>query len=120
MMANAICCSVLRRSRRVFWLVSSPLVLFAVAAQEPDRGRTLFESYGCYQCHGHVGQGGGAARIAPSPYPLEAFAQFVRRPSNEMPAYPAQALSDVDLEAIYRYVRAVPEPPAAAEIPILR
>ena len=25
-------------------------------------------------------------RIAPSRYPLEAFAQFVRRPPNEMPA----------------------------------
>jgi mono/diheme cytochrome c family protein len=92
----------------------------AAHAQDADRGRALYDANGCYQCHGHAGQGGAAARIAPSPYPLEAFAQLVRRPANEMPAYAAAVLSDTDLEAIYRYVRSVPEPPAIADIPALR
>jgi mono/diheme cytochrome c family protein len=37
-----------------------------------------------------------------------------------MPAYAAAVLSDADLQAIYRYVRSVPEPPALADIPGLR
>ncbi len=90
------------------------------SAQDADRGRVLYEANGCYQCHGYAGQGGAALRIAPSQYPLEAFAQLVRRPANEMPAYAAAVLSDADLQAIYRYVRSVPEPPALAEIPALR
>jgi mono/diheme cytochrome c family protein len=121
MILKAVLCPfVLRAFLRVSWLACAALVLFAAATQESDRGRALYDSYGCYQCHGHAGQGGGAARIAPTVYPFEAFVQFVRRPSNEMPAYPADALSDTDLEAIYRYVQAMSEPPALAELDILR
>jgi mono/diheme cytochrome c family protein len=79
-------------------------------AQPPRDDRTLFVDYGCYQCHGYEGQGGEALRIAPSPYPFEAFAARVRRPVNEMPAYAREVLSDTDLEAIYRYVRSRSEP----------
>ena len=90
------------------------------SAQQPDSGRALFDANGCYQCHGYAGQGGAAPRIAPSPYPFEAFAQMVRRPANEMPAYAPSVLGDSDLQAIYRYVRSLPEPPPAADIPALR
>ena len=75
-------------------------------------GRKLFVSFGCYQCHGYEGQGGEALRIAPSPYPFDAFAAKVRKPANEMPAYAPEVLSDADLQALYRYVRAISEPPA--------
>ena len=80
----------------------------------------LFERNGCYQCHGYAGQGGAAPRIAPSRYPLEAFAALVRRPANEMPAYAPALLSDADLAAIYDYVRSIAEPPALADLPLLR
>ena len=43
---------------------------------------------------------------------IEAFAAKVRKPANEMPAYAPEVLSDADLQALYRYVRAIPEPPA--------
>jgi mono/diheme cytochrome c family protein len=92
----------------------------ALHAQDAGRGRALYDANGCYQCHGYAGQGGAAVRIAPSQYPFEAFAQLVRRPANEMPAYAAAVLSDADLQAIYRYVRSMPEPPAVADIPALR
>jgi mono/diheme cytochrome c family protein len=87
---------------------------------EQDPGRALYDANGCYQCHGYAGQGGAALRIAPTPYPLEAFAALVRRPPNEMPAYARDVLSDEDLSAIYRYVRSMPEPPSVVEIPLLR
>ena len=103
------------------WLTVTAVSLVSIAqAQESGEGRVLFEAYGCYQCHGYEGQGGAALRIAPSPYPFEAFAQFVRRPSNEMPAYSPGVLSEDNLRAIFRYVRSRPEPPAVADIPILR
>jgi len=90
----------------------------AAAQQSPDR--ELYVSYGCYQCHGYEGQGGAAPRVAPSLYPFEAFAQFVRRPPDEMPAYAPGQLDDDALRAIYRYVRSIPEPPPVADIPLLR
>jgi mono/diheme cytochrome c family protein len=110
------------RTRVAAGAVATVLIFSAGAslAQDADRGRTLFDANGCYQCHGYAGQGGAALRIAPSPYPFEAFARLVRRPGNEMPAYAATVLSDADLQAIYRYVRSVPEPPAVADIPALR
>ena len=82
--------------------------------------RELYVRNGCYQCHGYEGQGGAAPRIAPSAYPFEAFAALVRRPPNEMPAYAPAVLSDEQLNAIYRYVRSVAEPPPLQELPLLR
>jgi mono/diheme cytochrome c family protein len=97
-------------------LVGVAFVPQAAFAQPPRGDRNLYIDYGCYQCHGYEGQGGEALRIAPSTYPLETFAARVRRPTNEMPAYAREVLSDADLEAIYRYVRSRPEP--AAESPL--
>jgi ubiquinol-cytochrome c reductase cytochrome c subunit len=97
-------------------LVAAP----ATYAQPGDAGRALFVANGCYECHGYVGQGGAAPRIAPTVYPYEAFARLVRRPANEMPAYAPQALGDDALRAIYAYLRSIPEPPPLADIAILR
>ena len=74
-------------------------------ADEGDLGQRLFESKGCYQCHGYVGQGGLAGpRLAPEPIPIEAFKAIVRKPPNVMPAYSPNVLSDEELQAIYRFV----------------
>ena len=97
---------------RVPTLIGSALLAAALVSAAPaPADRELFVRYGCYQCHGYEGQGGEALRIAPSPYPFEAFAARVRKPANEMPAYAPEVLSDADLQALYRYVRALPEPP---------
>ena len=85
-------------------------------AQDVERGRESFATYGCYQCHGYVGQGGAARRVAPSPYPYEAFERLVRRPANEMPAYAPSVLSDDTLRAIYAYVMSIPRQPYVEEI----
>ena len=104
----------------------NPLGLIATVAtasaqaQSTNDGRALFIANGCYECHGYVGQGGAAPRIAPMVYPYEAFDRLVRRPANEMPAYAPQALDDDTLRAIYGYLRSIPEPPPLADIAILR
>jgi mono/diheme cytochrome c family protein len=92
----------------------------AADAQPPGSGAALFVANGCYECHGYVGQGGAAPRIAPMAYPYEAFDRLVRRPANEMPAYAAEVLGEDALRAIYAYLRAVPAPPAVADIALLR
>jgi mono/diheme cytochrome c family protein len=96
-------------------------LLSAVAAAEEtaaSEGQELFLSYQCWQCHGYEGQGGGAARIAPTAYPYAAFVRFVRYP-NVMPAYPTELLSDADLQSIYEYLKTIPEPPPLDKIPAL-
>ena len=85
-----------------------------------DKGRRLFETVGCYQCHGYRGQGGSAgARLAPAPLPYEAFAQFVRETTGAMPAYSVDILSGNDLDAIYEFLKSVPNGAPPERIPLL-
>jgi mono/diheme cytochrome c family protein len=87
-----------------------------------DRGavppnRDIYVRYGCYECHGFEGQGGGSyggPRIAPQVWPFGAFAEQVRRPRGSpfaMPAYSPRILSDSELKGIYDYLRAIRAPP---------
>jgi len=102
-----------RRVRRAVWrqrrsssaLLALVLGLANGSVAADDAGRQLYETKGCYQCHGYVGQGGAAGpRLAPAPIPLAAFRAIVRKPPNVMPAYSPNVLSDGDLDAIYRFI----------------
>ena len=97
------------------------------SAQAPagsaERGRKVYQEKWCHSCHGTVGQGGerGAGpRIAPNPFPYEAFAQQTRRPRANMPRYPVEVLSDQEMADIYAYVASIKPGPAAKDIPLLR
>src|SRR5579871_4465330 len=81
-------------------------------AGNAQNGKKIFESYGCYQCHGHAGQGGAGARIAPRPIAFAAFSKYVRQPTGEMPPYTAKVVSDQELGDIYAFLQSVPQPPA--------
>lgn len=88
-----------------------------------ERGRKAFMDMGCYACHGTMGQGGerGAGpRIAPNPFPFEAFAFQTRRPRSNMPRYPQEFLPDAQLADIYAYVSSIKPGPAAKDLPLLR
>jgi mono/diheme cytochrome c family protein len=87
-----------------------------------DTGRRLYDKYGCYECHGYEGQGGGSAgpRIGPDPIPLSALITYVREPSREMPPYSDKVVSDKDLTDIYEFLKSLPHPPAASSNPLLR
>ena len=103
------------------------LGLFAalVAAQtkpaDADNGKRLFEHNGCYQCHGHQGQGGLAgARLAQTRLTQSAFTAYVRNPrSGMMPPFRAKVLSDQELADVYAYIKTFPEPRPAKDIPLL-
>jgi ubiquinol-cytochrome c reductase cytochrome c subunit len=80
-------------------------LLAPLEAADQSAGRQLFQTKGCYQCHGYIGQGGSAGpRLAPQVIPWQAFRVIVRKPPNLMPAYSPKVLSDDELEAIYAYV----------------
>jgi ubiquinol-cytochrome c reductase cytochrome c subunit len=101
------------------------LVAAAVWAQTPSgnaqTGKKLFDTYGCYQCHGYLGQGAAAtgARLAPNPISFAAFSKYVRQPTGQMPPYTAKVVKDQDLADIFAFLRSVPAPPAAKGIPQL-
>jgi len=92
---------------------------FGAMSVHADEGRELYLSYQCWQCHGYEGQGGAAARIASTAYPIDAFARFLRHP-DLMPAYTPGLLSDENLRLIYEYVRSIAVPPLLEDIPELR
>jgi mono/diheme cytochrome c family protein len=117
-------------------IVALALLLFArpsAAAQSPAdgnrsehsdaadvaRGKKLFVSYGCYECHGRAAQGGVGPRLGPDPLPLSFIEKYVRHPTASMPPYTEKTVSDQDLASIYAYLKSLPEPPKEKDIPLL-
>ncbi|HEY7679898.1 MAG TPA: cytochrome c [Terriglobia bacterium] len=84
-----------------------------------DNGKKLFNTVGCWQCHGYSGQGGAGAKIAPDPIPLPAFTRYIRAPRGQMPPYSAKVLKDSDLADIHAFLKTVPKSPDPKSIPLL-
>jgi ubiquinol-cytochrome c reductase cytochrome c subunit len=94
----------------------------ALFAQEgnAENGKKLFSKFGCYECHGYQGQGGGAgAKLAPQPVTTARLIAYVRHPSGSMPPYTAKVASDTELADIRAYLASVPAPPPVKNIPLL-
>ena len=111
---------------RLFAIVLIPvcaaLLLAQSAGAKPDtvKGKSLFVKYGCFECHGTLGQGTSAgARLAPRPPALARMIAYVRNPSGQMPPYTSKVVSDADLADIRAFLTAIPEPPPAKSIPLL-
>src|SRR6516165_2407854 len=108
---------------RVLILAALALTLWAqvpAPAGNAQKGKQLFQSYGCYQCHGREAQGGAGTgpRLAPKPIAFAALSRYVRQPTGQMPPYTRKVVSDQDLADIYAFLEARPQPPAAKSIPI--
>ncbi|MDE3108513.1 MAG: cytochrome c [Acidobacteriota bacterium] len=97
----------------------------ATASGKPDqaasaeRGKKLFVSYGCYECHGRAAQGGVGPRLGPDPLPLAFVEKYVRHPTASMPPYTTKTVSDQELADIYAYLKSLPQPPKENSIPLL-
>ena len=85
-----------------------------------ENGKKLFNTIGCWQCHGYSGQGGAGPKIAPDPIPFQGFSQYVRKPAGSMPPYSPKAIRDSDLADIYAFLLTIPKPPDADSIPLLK
>lgn len=105
---------------RIILLAALTLATSANAASV-ENGRKLFDATGCYQCHGHAGQGGSAGpKLAPEPLPLEALRDFIRNTDKQMPPYPASILSDAEVADIHAYLASLPATPKADSLPLLQ
>src|SRR6185503_18512298 len=85
------------------------------------KGKASFERVGCYQCHGHQGQGGreGPRIAAPVTLAWPAFLAWIRTTSGDMPPYTEKVLPERDLVDIYAYIQSVPKSPDFKTIPLL-
>lgn len=94
----------------------------SAAAGDPVKGKRIYVSYGCYECHGFEGQGStqtGATRIGPPALSVSVFAGYIRRPTGQMPPYIAKVVSDSDVADIYAFLKTIPMPPSAKGNPLL-
>ena len=101
---------------------AAPAIAAAAAPQgDVAKGRANFERVGCWECHGHQGQGGNAGvRIAdPVPLAWPAFLAWVRTTSGDMPPFTEKVLPQQDLVDIYAYLQSVPKAPDYRNIPLL-
>ena len=104
-------------------LLGPAMALAQGGSDETERGRALYMLNGCHTCHGTVGQGGersGAPKLAPEPYPYDAFRVLVRTPREAMPRFDLKYVSEEQLRLIHRYLASIPPGPAAKDIPALR
>jgi ubiquinol-cytochrome c reductase cytochrome c subunit len=94
--------------------IAAGLVLGSGAALAADaaKGKAAFAKYGCWQCHGTVGQGSpiSGPKLAPDPLPLEAMSAFIRNSNRAMPPYREAVLPNDDLADIHAYLSSVPKP----------
>jgi mono/diheme cytochrome c family protein len=115
-------------------LATCALLCFAACATaQPARpgrsavanGESVYLRVGCQACHGTVGHGGAAPRLAPDTLPLPGFTTWVRNGTpgwsfaTGMPAFPASVISDAELADIRAYLASLPAPPPVADVPLL-
>jgi mono/diheme cytochrome c family protein len=94
----------------------------AVAAQEGNAqtGRQLFESKGCYSCHGFVGQGSREGPRLTPPLPFAAFIVQLRTPRAIMPPYEPALVSESQAADIHAYLASQPKPPDPKTVKLLQ
>ena len=115
---------------RVFYYgagVLAGLIVASSAAMAQDtprgnvaNGKKLFETVGCFECHGWAGQGGAAGPKLINPPAYPAFIVQLRTPRNIMPPFTAKVLTDQQAADIYSYVSTFPKPPDPKTIPLLQ
>lgn len=105
----------------IFAGLAVALPCFAAAQPAPDAkaGQALYNSSGCYECHGYTGGGSSQGPHLISPKPFPAFLAQLRLPAAVMPPYEASVLSDAQVADIYAYVAGLPKPADARTIKLL-
>lgn len=83
-------------------------------------GKKLYETTGCSQCHGYVGQGGAAGPKLIDPTPFPAFIVQLRTPRVVMPPYTERVMTDQQVADIYAHVKTFPLPADPSTIPLLK
>jgi len=99
----------------------------AAGAQDTPRGDAKaglagFQKFGCYSCHGIVGQGTlrDGPRLNAAALGFPALLAQVRTPRYEMPAYTASQISDSGVADIFAYLSSIPKAPDPKTIKALQ
>lgn len=86
----------------------------AGAAGDPQKGKEIFESLGCFRCHGSAGEGmspvgkeSGPPKIAGTRLLLQDFVHSVRQPKGQMPPFSAKQVTDAELSDIYAFLQSI-------------
>ena len=76
-------------------------------------GLANFQKYGCYSCHGIVGQGTlrDGPRLNAAALGFPALLTQLRTPRYEMPAYTTVQISDQGVADIFAYLASIPKSP---------
>src|SRR5215467_5058950 len=108
---------------KTIWILATVLVAsvsFAQSAGNAENGKRLFLRDGCWECHGYAGQGGrDGARLAATALNAQGLIRYVRRPTGAMPAFVEKVISDQELTDIWAYLKSMPAPKPAKDIPLL-
>jgi ubiquinol-cytochrome c reductase cytochrome c subunit len=115
------------KKRRLFALtaLATLIVVAAAESQTPatgnaGNGKRLYDTVGCYQCHGYAAQGGrDGPRLAATAMNVPALVRYVRRPLGAMPAFTEKVLSEQELTDIHSYLKTFPAAKPAKDIPLL-
>ena len=100
------------------------------ATGDPASRETLYLNHGCYSCHGYGGIGRRQLANDASAFLQDevVFTTYLRLranvesagPSNSMPTYSAEVLSDRDAEDLFAYIRTLTDdPPVLEDIPVM-
>jgi mono/diheme cytochrome c family protein len=94
-------------------LISTAAMAQGAPQGDAKAGLASFNKYGCYTCHGIVGQGtlrdGPRLKAQELGYP--ALLAQLRTPRYEMPAYTEVQISDREVADIFVYLSSLPKPP---------
>ena len=108
-------------TRLGFAIIAGALLVGApAAAADAAKGKEAYMRFGCWACHGTVGQGASTGpKLAPDPMPLDAFAKFIRHSPQAMPPYSEKVLPEADVADMHAYLASLPKPPSPKDIPLL-
>jgi mono/diheme cytochrome c family protein len=77
----------------------------APAAGDPAAGKQVWASLPCQGCHGVNAEGGSGPKLAGTTRSYDRVLAQVRRGGGPMPAFPADQVSDQDVQNIYAWLK---------------
>jgi mono/diheme cytochrome c family protein len=102
------------------------LVLMAVSvvsakpqgSGDAEKGKQLFASAGCGNCHGSTAKGisGLGPLITPPPFAIPEFLNYLRHPSGTMRAFSKEELTDEQLGDIHAFLKSLSPPSDAISL----
>ena len=115
-LAIAVCLSAVGSHQATAQTTATP-----TAPGDATRGKSDFTKYGCYECHGTLGQGNftTAPRLAPHTLPYASLLAYIRKPSGVMPSYSATILPEADAADIYAYLTSIAPGKTPEQLPLL-